>query len=92
MTLERLLQEIVMTSFFIFLGVGLLYATRQRWRLLDPPDSWWWFSSQAMVKRLFGSRVAIALSYVTAAGFIVVGAIGMSLGLMTLCQRMGYCG
>lgn len=92
MALEKLLQEIAITSFFLFLGVVWLYGTRQRWRLLDPPESWWWFDSQAVVKKLFGSRVAIGLSYLTAVGFIVVGAIGMSCGLMTLCQRMGYCG
>ncbi len=91
MPTERLLQEIVMASFFIFLGALLLLATRQRWRFVDPPDSWWWFSSQAMVKKLFGSRFAIALSYFVAVGFIVVGAIAMTGRLMTLCQRMGYC-
>jgi hypothetical protein len=47
--------------------------------------------SQAMVKKLFSSKVATALSYLTGGGFIVVGAIGLSLRLMTLCQRMGYC-
>ena len=91
MPTERLLQEIVMASFFIFLGALLLLATRQRWRFVDPPDSWWWVSSQAMVKKLFGSRFAIALSYFVAVGFIVVGAIAMTGRLMTLCQRMGYC-
>ncbi len=39
MSTERLLQEIVMGSFFIFLGALLLLATRQRWRFVDPPDS-----------------------------------------------------
>ena len=73
MPTERLLQEIVMASFFIFLGALLLLATRQRWRFVDPPDSWWWFSSQAMFKKLFGSRFAIALSYFVAVGFIVRG-------------------
>ena len=91
METERLLQEIVMGSFFICLGALLLLATRQIWRFVDPPDSWWWFSSQAMVKRLFGSRFAIGLSYFVAVGFIVVGSIAMSSRLMTLCQRMGYC-
>ena len=91
MSTERLLQEIVMAFFFIFLGALLLLATRQRWRFVDPPDSWWWFSSQAMVKKVFGSRFAIALSYFVAVGFIVVGSISMTGGLMTLCKRMGYC-
>jgi hypothetical protein len=91
METERLLQEIVMGSFFIFLGALLLHATRERWRFVDPTDSWWWFSSQAMVKKLFGSRFAIALSYFVAVGFIVVGSIAVCSRLMTLCQRMGYC-
>jgi hypothetical protein len=36
METERLLQEIVMGSFFICLGALLLLATRQRWRFCRP--------------------------------------------------------
>jgi len=60
-TLEKLLQDIVMTSFMIFLGVLLIHATRQRWWLVDPPESWWGISSQAVIKKLFGSKVATML-------------------------------
>jgi hypothetical protein len=42
MTLQRLLEEIAMTSCMIFFGVVLVHATRQKWRLVDPPESWWW--------------------------------------------------
>ena len=44
-----------------------------------------------MVKKLFGNRVAIALSYFVAVGFIVVGSIAMFNRLMALCQRMAFC-
>ena len=92
MTRETLLQEIAVTSFMIFMGIVLLHATSRRWRLVDPPESWWWFSSQALVKKLFGSKVAIGLSYFVAGGFITVGTIGLTGRLVTLCERMGYCG
>jgi len=88
---NSLLQEVAFSSFMIFIGIVLFYATFQRWRLVDPPESWWWFSSQALVKKHFGSKAAIRLSYFVAGGFIVVGAIALSTGLITLCGKMGYC-
>lgn len=57
-------------SVSFFRRVIFIHATRQRWRLVDPPESWWMFSSQATVKKLCGSKVAIAQSYLTGGGFI----------------------
>jgi hypothetical protein len=80
-----------MGAFMIFVGIVWIHATRQRWRVIDPPESWWWFDSQAMIKNLFGNRIAIALSYLTGGAGITIGVFILILRLVTLCQKLGYC-
>ena len=91
MSTERLLQENWMASFFIFLGALLILATRQRWRFVDPPDSWWWFLSSHGQEAVW-SQVCGCAIYFVAVGFIVVGAIAMTGRLMTLCREWGIAG
>ena len=90
MTLERLFADLAMSSFLIFIGVVWMHATRNRWRIVDPPESLWWIDSQALLKKLMGSKFAAGLSYLTGFAFVVVGTVGLILRLLELGRRMGY--
>ena len=90
MSTERLLQDCDGVLLH-FLGALLLLGNEAKMAFCRPTGLLVVVSSQTMVKKVFGSRFAIALSYFVAVGFIVVGSIAMTGGLMTLCKRMGYC-
>ncbi len=91
MTWGRLLQDLAMGALMVLVGIVWTYATWRRWRVVDPPESWWWFDSQAMMKKLFGHPIAFRLSYLTGGAGITIGAFIVILRLVTLCQKLGYC-
>ncbi len=90
MTLERLMSDLAITSFMVFVGVVWLYGTRYRWSVFDPPERWWWIDSSAMVKKLFGNKIAIGLSYLTGSAFVGVGLSVFVVRLVELGRRLGY--
>ncbi len=71
----------------ISLGAVLVFGTAQRWRwLVDPPEDYWFFYSQAFIKKFFGARAVVSFTYVIGFAFIVVGIFVLVKGLGFLDQ------
>ncbi|MGYP001271665624 len=69
---------IIFALFFFSLGALLVYGTYRRWPVLvDPPDKWAPFYSQALLKKYFGRTFLIAYNYILGLLFIVFTCIGL---------------
>lgn len=57
-------------------GVLLILGAYRRWKwLVDPPEEMWPYYSQALIKRLFGTRFLVLATY--AMGVALVAACGV---------------
>jgi hypothetical protein len=59
-------------------GLVLILGEFRRWSwLIDPPNDWWPYYSQATIKRFCGKKVLLIYTYVLGAIFVIVSAIGL---------------
>jgi hypothetical protein len=80
---------IALLTVFLALGILGIAGAYRRWSwLIDPDDRHWWnkYYSQAMLKRLFGSRVLLVYTYVVASLFIAVGLYGFLVNRSSLLE------
>ncbi len=71
-------MPILFALVFFALGVMLVYGTYKRWPgLVNPPDKWAPFYSQALLKKWFGRTFVIAYTYILGLLFIVFACIGL---------------
>jgi hypothetical protein len=66
--------RIVTTLPLVVTGILLIWAAKARWWLLvDPPKSLSTVYSQALIKRLFGTRFLILFTYCLGVLFVAAG-------------------
>lgn len=69
---------ILFAAVFIVLGIILIYGTYKRWpALVDPPENWSLFYSQAFLKRWLGQAFLILYTYVLGFLFIAFACFGL---------------
>jgi hypothetical protein len=59
----------------IVIGLALMLGANQEWRwLVDPPEAAWFFYSQSFLKKFFGKKNVILITYVEGV-LIVAGGV-----------------
>jgi hypothetical protein len=73
---------ILFAVFFIVLGGIIVYGTYKRWPgLVDPPENWSLFYSQAFLKKWLGQKFLIMYTYFLGILFIGFACFGLWNGL-----------
>ena len=56
--------DVLLDLAMIVVGLALLLGANQEWRwLVDPPEAAWFFYSQSFLKKLFGKKNVIMITY-----------------------------
>ncbi|MGH7813600.1 MAG: hypothetical protein ACREQI_06310 [Candidatus Binataceae bacterium] len=63
---------------FMLLGGAIAWGAVRRWDwLVDPPVETWPFYSQALLKKLFGTRAVVYITFVEGVALAILAGLGM---------------
>jgi hypothetical protein len=70
------LPEAIFILVCLIIGVTLLVGTYNRWRwLINPSTKRWWYYPPSTLKRIFGSRFLVFITYCVGLFFFVLGVL-----------------
>ena len=86
-----LLHEIAMLQIFVILGILVIIGAKKRWSfLVDPPESWWWFYSQSLLRKVFGVKGTVFLCYLGGTICLIVSSVLIIQRIIPLGKALGY--